>query len=86
MSLITGAPRTATVVTMASTRTFVLDEPSFRAMITRHPEIAEALSEVLAQRQSELASKLEQRTVDEAQRRATKNVMLARLKGLFGLA
>ncbi|MGZ3423216.1 MAG: cyclic nucleotide-binding domain-containing protein [Polyangiales bacterium] len=86
MSLITGAPRTATVVTAVATRTFVLDEPSFRAMITRHPEIADALSEILAQRQTELASKLEKRTVDEAQRRATKNVMLARLKGLFGLA
>lgn len=86
MSLITGAPRTATVVTQTATRTFVLDEPAFRAMVTRHPEIAEALSEILAQRQTELSSKLEQRTVDEAQRRATKNVMLARLKGIFGLA
>jgi len=86
MSLITGAPRTATVVTVSEARTFVIDEPSFRAMLERHPEVAEALSEVLAQRQSELAAKLEQRGVDEAQRRATKNVMLARLKGLFGLA
>jgi small-conductance mechanosensitive channel/CRP-like cAMP-binding protein len=86
MSLITGAPRTATVVTVTAARTFVIDEPSFRAMIARHPEIAEALSEVLAQRQVELASKLEERVIDENQRRATKGVMLARLKGLFGLA
>lgn len=85
MSLITGAPRTATVVTVRETRTFVIDEPSFRAMIARHPEVAEALSDVLAQRQSELAAKLEERAVDDAQRRATRNVMLARLKGLFGL-
>lgn len=86
MSLITGAPRSATVMTTKETRTFVIDEPSFRAMIARHPEVAEALSDVLASRQAELASKLEARVVDEAQRRATKNVMLARLKGLFGLA
>lgn len=86
MSLITGAPRTATVVTVTAARTFVIDEPSFRAMLTRHPEVADALSEVLAQRQAELSSKLEQRAIDENQRRATKNVMLARLKGLFGLA
>jgi small-conductance mechanosensitive channel/CRP-like cAMP-binding protein len=86
MSLITGAPRTATVVTVTDARTFVIDEPSFRAMLARHPEVADALSEVLAQRQAELASKLEQRAVDENQRRATKSVMLARLKGLFGLA
>ncbi|MBX7195883.1 MAG: mechanosensitive ion channel family protein [Sandaracinaceae bacterium] len=86
MSLITGAPRTATVVTARETRTFVIDEPSFRSMLERHPEVAEALSEVLSQRQSELAEKLEQRGVDDAQRRATKNVMLARLKGLFGLS
>jgi small-conductance mechanosensitive channel/CRP-like cAMP-binding protein len=86
MSLITGAPRTATVLTVTAARTFVIDEPSFRAMIARHPEVAEALSEVLAQRQAELASKLESRAIDENQRRATKSVMLARLKGLFGLA
>lgn len=86
MSLITGAPRTATVISVTAARTFVIDEPSFRAMIARHPEVAEALSEVLAQRQAELASKLEQRSVDEKERRATKSVMLARLKGLFGLA
>jgi small-conductance mechanosensitive channel/CRP-like cAMP-binding protein len=86
MSLITGAPRTATVVTVTAARTFVIDEPSFRAMLARHPEVADALSEVLAQRQAELASKLEQRAIDENQRRATKSVMLARLKGLFGLA
>lgn len=86
MSLITGAPRTATVMTIREARTFVIDEPNFRTMLERHPEVAEALSEILAQRQSELAEKLEQRGVDDAQRRATKNVMLARLKGLFGLA
>lgn len=86
MSLITGAPRSATVVTITDARTFVIDEPSFRAMLTRHPEVAEALSDVLAHRQAELASKLEQRVIDENQRRATKGVMLARLKGLFGLA
>lgn len=86
MSLVTGAPRTATVVTATETRTFEIDEPTFRALLGRHPEVAEALSDVLAQRQSELSSKLEARVVDEAQRHATKNVMLARLKGLFGIA
>ncbi len=85
MSLITGSPRTATVVSITSARTFVIDEPTFRAMLARHPEIAEALSEVLAQRQAELSSKLEEQPIDEAQRRATKGMMLARLKGLFGL-
>jgi CRP-like cAMP-binding protein len=86
MSLITGAPRTAAIVTVTAAHTFVIDEPTFRAMIALHPEVAEALSEILAHRQSELASKLEQRTIDEDQRRATKGIMLARLKGLFGLA
>ena len=86
MSLITGSPRTATVVTITAARTFVIDEPTFRARLARHPEVADALSEILAQRQAELSSKLEERAIDENQRRATKNVMLARLKGLFGLA
>lgn len=86
MSLITGAPRTATVVTVTAARTFVIDEPTFRAMLARHPNVADALSEVLAQRQAELSSKLEKRAIDENQRRQTKSVMLARLKGLFGLA
>ncbi len=86
MALLTGGPRKATVVTATETRTFEIDEPTFRALVARHPDVAESLSDVLAQRQSELSAKLEARVVDEAQRRATKGVVLARLKELFGIA
>lgn len=85
MSLVTGAARTATVITAGATRTFVLDEPSFRATLARHPEVAEALSDILAARQTELAAKLEAKSPDEDRRKETRNVMLERLKSLFGL-
>ncbi len=85
MSLVTGAARTATVLTAGATRTFVLDEPSFRATLSRHPEVAEALSDILATRQTELAAKLEARSPDDDRRKETRSVMLERLKSLFGL-
>ncbi len=84
MSLITGAPRAATVVALSPTRTFVLDEPGFRAMVTRHPEIADALGEVLAARQSELSERQDQRA-DSQQGERIKTAMMERIRRVFGL-
>jgi len=85
MSLITGAPRTATVVAVRPSRTFVLDEPGFRAMVTRHDEIADALGEVLAARQSELTAAQDQLAADSQQGDRTRVAMIARIKRVFGL-
>ncbi|GAC1351281.1 MAG: mechanosensitive ion channel family protein [Polyangiales bacterium] len=86
MSRIPGAERAATVVAVVPTLTCVIDEAGFRAMVARHPEVAGALSDVLAARQNDLASKQEQREVDAQQGEHIRTAMMERIKRVFGLS
>ena len=83
MSLVTGAPRAATVLATMPTRTLVIDEPALRALFEHHPEVADSLSDVIASRQTDLAAMVEQRPADSNRSRALKSVIMERLKGLF---
>ncbi|GAC1539606.1 MAG: hypothetical protein NVS3B10_04320 [Polyangiales bacterium] len=83
MSLVTGAPRAATVVTTMPTRTYVVDQPQFQVMLERHPQVADVLSEILAARQSDLTSALEQKPTDSQRSRHLKSMIMERLKGIF---
>jgi len=56
MSLLTGAPRRATVVAHTDIECFRLDKESFLDIVKSRPELAEALARVLAKRTTELAS------------------------------
>jgi small-conductance mechanosensitive channel/CRP-like cAMP-binding protein len=85
MSLVTGSPRAATVVTTMPTRTFVIDQPDFRQMLEKHPEVADTLSDILATRQSDLTSALEQKPADSQRSRHLKSLIMDRLKGIFRL-
>jgi small-conductance mechanosensitive channel/CRP-like cAMP-binding protein len=83
MSVVTGAPRAATVVTTAPTRTFVIDEPQFKTILERHPQVADALGEILASRQADLTQLVEQKPTDSARNRQLKSLIMERIKGLF---
>ena len=85
MSLLTGAPRAATVVTTMPTRTFVIDQPDLQVMLDKHPEVADQLSEILATRQNDLTSALEQKPADSQRSRHLKSLIMDRLKGIFRL-
>jgi type IV pilus assembly protein PilB len=50
MSLLTGEPRTATVTTLEPTLCSVLESADFEALVRAHPQVALALSCVLARR------------------------------------
>ncbi len=50
MALITGEPRSATVVALAETRLVVIERASFHALLRRSPTAAVAISEVLSRR------------------------------------
>ena len=50
MALITGKPRTATVVALEQTACAVLDRPAFERALQQHPGIALALARVMAER------------------------------------
>ncbi|MBV1774217.1 mechanosensitive ion channel family protein [Burkholderiaceae bacterium DAT-1] len=53
MGMMTGAPRTATVVAGSRVECYRLDRDGFEAIISARPEIAEEISRVLAKRQAE---------------------------------
>jgi small-conductance mechanosensitive channel/CRP-like cAMP-binding protein len=54
--LLTGAPRTATVVARTNVECYRLDKASFEGVLKSRPEIAEQLSIVMAARQGALAA------------------------------
>jgi len=50
MSLLTGKPRSATVLTVQPTVVFTLTRADFRNLLTQHPEISLGLARILAER------------------------------------
>ncbi|HSC86273.1 MAG TPA: mechanosensitive ion channel family protein [Polyangiaceae bacterium] len=55
MSLMTGEPRSADVIACEETEVLVLDRAALEPVFARHPELAEHVSGVLAERQHRLA-------------------------------
>src|SRR5262249_29603965 len=54
IAVMTGEPRTATVVAVEATECYRLDKDAFRALLQRRPEVARLVAGVLARRRSEL--------------------------------
>jgi small-conductance mechanosensitive channel/CRP-like cAMP-binding protein len=83
MSLLTGEPRSATVVAVDDAVLFELDRPGFGDLFAEHPGLATQLSTILAERRLELealaSAHLPQSDHPEANR------ILARLRQIFGL-
>ena len=87
MSLMTGEPRSATVVAMSDMGCYRLDRESFRDILAHRPQIAEAISSVLAQRKLELKSA--RADLDEEAGRqhlqSAQGDLLSRIRSIFGL-
>ena len=87
MGLLTGEPRSATVVASSDVLCYRLDSDGFRDILARRPEIAESISLILAQRKTGLAAA--QGGLDEAVRRQDLKVeqgdLLSRIRRLFSL-
>jgi len=83
MSLLTGEPRSATVVAAEDAVLFELDRPTFAQLFSEQPALAGLLSEALAQRRGQL------RAVAEANGNVVEvreaNRILDRLRAIFGL-
>jgi small-conductance mechanosensitive channel/CRP-like cAMP-binding protein len=86
MSLMTGEPRAATVIALTDVECYRLDAATFQEIIREHPELAEKVAEVLAQRRADLLAAIEQLGV-EAQARAavSKHDLLRQIKVFFGI-
>jgi small-conductance mechanosensitive channel len=88
MALLTGEPRTATVVAVTGVECYRLDAEAFQEIIQKRPAIAEPVAEILARRRVELAA-VKGDLDQEAQRRrlaAAKTDMLDKIRNFFGLA
>ena len=84
--LLTGAPRSATVVARTNVECYRLDKASFESIILSRPELAEQMSSVMAARQGALAAAIaghETASRDHASRSAE---LLARIRNFFGLS
>jgi len=87
MSLMTGEPRSATVVALGDVECYRLDKAVFHETIKARPELAEMLAEVLAKRRVQLAA-VKEGLDHEAQARrlaAAKVDLLGKIRDFFGL-
>jgi small-conductance mechanosensitive channel/CRP-like cAMP-binding protein len=88
MGLMTGEPRTATVVAVSEVECYRLDKAAFHRIITERPELAKEISELLAHRRVELHAVKEGLDAEaKAKRLAAENVrILATVQRFFGLS
>jgi small-conductance mechanosensitive channel/CRP-like cAMP-binding protein len=82
MSLMTGAPRTATVTALTRLRVLEITKEAISKMLTETPELFQRFSRVLAQRQLELDA-LANRKPDKEE---VEEDILARMKSFFSRA
>lgn len=87
MALLTGEPRSATVVAVEDVECYRLDADGFRGVLARRPEIAESVARRLAERRGGLESArgaLDVRRREDALR-ADSHDLLARIRSFFAL-
>ncbi len=84
MSLLTGAPRSATIRTAEETRLVVLHESAVRPLVLADPMVAERLSKTLARRQAERDSAVH-RSVAAEEPADRAGQLLGRIRRFFGV-
>jgi CRP-like cAMP-binding protein len=87
MSLLTGEPRTATVVAVTECRVLELSHAAMKPIMTAKPEIAEGLSHLMAQRRlanAAFAAEMSAAQKREAARRWSEQI-LGDMVAIFGL-
>jgi len=87
MSLMTGAPRAATVIALEDSECYRIDKQAFQDIVHRRPELAEHISHVLARRETELVAAREGLDAEARASRARNNQpdLLRRIRTFFGL-
>ena len=86
MSLLTGEPRSATVVALRDTRVLIIDRECFETVLRANPAIAESLSKDLERINAENLAKLQARgQADRDAKPHTAGSILTRLRKFFRL-
>jgi small-conductance mechanosensitive channel len=84
-SLLTGAPRTATVVPHGDAIVYEITKEDLAPILQAHPELAERLSWILAQRQMRRRAERSRAGQIETRPAAATNLWLERVRKFFGL-
>jgi small-conductance mechanosensitive channel/CRP-like cAMP-binding protein len=87
MSLMTGEPRSATVVAETSVQLYRLEKATFEELVKARPTLAENIAGVLARRRTELLAVREGLDAEgrERQLRTTEHDLLHRIRNFFAL-
>lgn len=87
MSLLTGAPRSATVVALTNVDCWRLDRGAFQRLLSRRPELAEEVARTLASRQVALDATRENLTQEARENlvEETHKQFTDRIRSFFGL-
>jgi CRP-like cAMP-binding protein len=87
MGMMTGAPRSASVIARTDVECYRLDKEAFAGIMQARPVIAEEIAHILVERRAELDSVLHH--LDEQTRQQAKssqsNELLETVKRFFGL-
>jgi small-conductance mechanosensitive channel/CRP-like cAMP-binding protein len=88
MGLLLGAPRGATVLASGDVMCYQLDKRGFDAILKARPELATAMSEVLAKRQAANVATLQALDAEQRARHATGAAaeIVRKIRDFFGLA
>jgi small-conductance mechanosensitive channel len=87
MGVMTGEPRTASVLASTEVECYRIDRESFHGLIKRRPELAEAISGVMARRRVELQTVRDGLDQEQKGRRVQqeRHKVLAEIQSFFGL-
>ncbi|MBU0593222.1 MAG: mechanosensitive ion channel family protein [Gammaproteobacteria bacterium] len=85
MGMMTGAPRSTTVIAKTDVECYRLDKESFESIIQSRPSIAEEISQILVARQTELHSVQDGIAAAQHSHTQANTEILTRIKKFFGL-
>ena len=85
MGLMTGAPRSATVMASSDVECYRLDKASFEGIIHERQEIAEGMAHILAQRQQQNNELLSEFRKEHGEIPVHRAAILERIRDFFGL-
>jgi small-conductance mechanosensitive channel/CRP-like cAMP-binding protein len=87
MSLMTGEPRTATVIALTDVECYRLEKDAFQSILSTRPDLADDVADVLAHRRAGLAAAKDHLDAAAEERRIAvdKRHLLGRIRSFFGL-
>ena len=84
MSLLTGEPRTATVIALKECEVMRIDKEGLKPIFESNPTLVSAVSELVEERRELLRIQAEAQSKDEEASQTKKGVMTS-IRGFFGL-